>query len=162
MKQYKRAFIQFINKTLPKLPVLWLPCIVLTAVFLGIFRLVTRSVVRAVRNIRSAFSAQSVFAASLAAYPDDMSDGVGTSGGTVWGRETADGIVSDSGGSGGIAGYLSPGPIKDCYSTGNIITNGYSPGGITGTDKGSLCPDGIIGEYYARRQHALFRNRCRQ
>ena len=174
MKQYKRAIIQFLNKTLPKLPFLWLPCVVLTAVFLGIFRLTIRSVTKAVRNIRSAFSGQSVFAESLAAYPDDMSDG-----GTVWGKETAGGIVLDSRGSGGIEGYLSSCQIKDCYCTENIRANGYSPGGIagavficdirnccnignTGTDKGSLCSDGIIGEYYARRQHALFRNRCRQ
>lgn len=162
MKQYKRAFIQFINKTLPKLPFLWLPCVVLTAVFLGIFRLVTRSAVRAVRNIRSAFSAQSVFAAPLAAYADDMSDGGYTSGGTVWSGRAADGIASDGGGSGVFAGYLSPGQIKVCHSTGNIRANGYSPGGNTGTDKGSLCPDGIIGEYYARRQHALLLKRCRQ
>lgn len=174
MKQCKRAIIQFLNKTLPKLPFLWLPCIVLTAVFLGIFRLIIRSASRVVRNIRSAFSAQSVFADALTAYHndmfDDLSDGsVGTSGGIVSGGKTAD----------GIAGYLSPCPIKDCYSTENIKADGYSPGGITGAvficnatnfcnagntgkDKGSLCSDGIIGEYYARRQHALFRTRCRQ
>ena len=163
MKQCKNAFIQFLNKTLPKLPFLWLPCIVVTAVFLGIFRLTSRSVIRTVRNIRSAFSGHRIFAAAMAvtAYPYGLSDSIGVSGGIVSGGETA----------GGIEGYLSSCPIKYCCSPGNIKAvkaDGYSPGGTagavfigdidiinycspgnTGTYKGSLCPDGIIGEYYA-------------